>query len=488
VPRFSVLTTVYNPPIAALRRCLHSVAEQTLADFEHVVVDDASTDPGARQLLHREARRRRTSVLMRASNGGIVAAAADAAARATGDFVVLLDHDDELTEHALERVAAFIDTNPHIDVVYSDHDMIRPDGRYADPCYKPDFSPERLRNHNYITHLVAVRRAALLDVGGFRQGFDGSQDHDLLLRLAERGPFGHIPEVLYHWRMAPDSVALRTNAKPLAYNAGVRAVQQHCDRLQLSASVARGQFDGVYDVTYAPLDSAPIVMTPEAAVEHASGGSAADADAAVVMVWPSVSPLGPPAAVDGDHPMVVRLAAPLRDPGVAVVGGALFSLDGRWHAAGAVRTAATTGVHSNRTLPILRGWRGDHPGYHRAACVRREVSALTAGVVAVRSADLTAAVQSTVGIGGSGDDLADRLCRWAAANGRRIVWTPDSRWCVDGPTFTGTLSSGLSSTTPIIDPFYNPNFLPGRADFLERPDRSGSPPYVVDQHGTRHWG
>ncbi len=220
-PRFSVLTAVFDPEPAHLESCLASIAAQSSdGPVEHIVVDDASTRPDVRSLLDDlEAHPGRT-VIRRGANGGIVAASNDALGAATGEFVVLVDHDDVLAPHALDVLADLLDADPGIDVAYSDHDLLRVDGRCASPVYKPDFSPERLRNHNYITHLVVARRSVVVDVGGFRDGTDGAQDHDLLLRLAERtGSFVHVPEVLLHWRQSPASVATDVANKPAAFDA-----------------------------------------------------------------------------------------------------------------------------------------------------------------------------------------------------------------------------------------------------------------------------
>ena len=134
-------------------------------------------------------------------------------------------------------------------VAYSDHDFIRTDGRYIDPCFKPDFSPERLRNQNYITHFLMADRQLVVDVGGFREGFDGAHDHDLVLRLTERADHvAHVAQILYHWRKAPTSVSASSNNTPWAFDAGVRAVASQCERLGIDATVGRTEYDGCYRV------------------------------------------------------------------------------------------------------------------------------------------------------------------------------------------------------------------------------------------------
>ncbi|MEM1335515.1 MAG: glycosyltransferase, partial [Actinomycetota bacterium] len=182
------MTPVYDPPVDELAACLDSVDRQDGVAWEHIVVDDCSPNSAVRDLLRARSSERRTMV-ERDRNGGIVEATNQAIERAAGEFVVFLDHDDVLAAPALQTMVAAVDAHPvpaHVGLVYSDHDLLRSDGRCATPVYKPDRSPERLRNHNYITHLVAVRRSLLTSLGGLRPGFDGAQDHDLLLRVMER--------------------------------------------------------------------------------------------------------------------------------------------------------------------------------------------------------------------------------------------------------------------------------------------------------------
>ena len=195
MPRFSVITTVYDPEREHLEACIASVAAQTFTDLEHVLVDDASTQPHVREVLAAAAAADpRVRVVHRSENGGIVAASSDALAAATGDLVALLDHDDVLDPGALAQMHAAV--TDEVDVAYSDHDLIRPDGRHATPSYKPGFSPERLRAQNYITHLLVARRSLVDRVGGFRPGYDGAQDHDLVLRLTEVArSVAHVPAV-----------------------------------------------------------------------------------------------------------------------------------------------------------------------------------------------------------------------------------------------------------------------------------------------------
>lgn len=249
-PRFSVVTPVFDPPPDVLRATIESVRAQTYQDWELILVDDRSTDRRVDDVLDDAAATDpRVRVVLRGENGGIVAASNDGIAAATGEWIVLLDHDDLVTRHALERVAAAIESDPEIDYLYSDEDQLAPNGDLVNAFYKPDWSPERLRAQNYCCHLSTIRASLVEEIGGFRPGFDGSQDYDLILRVTERARrVHHIPEILYHWRQLPTSTASDIGAKPYAIDAGRRAIQEHCDRIGLDATVETKEPLGTYRV------------------------------------------------------------------------------------------------------------------------------------------------------------------------------------------------------------------------------------------------
>lgn len=239
MPLFSIITPVYEPPRDAFEDCVRSVLGQTSGDWEWCLANDASPSPWVSARL-RELQRsdERIRVVDRPVNGGIVAASNDAIALTRGDFIVLLDNDDELRRDALDLVAGAIANEPDVDYVYSDEDKIGPDGRRFDAFAKPDWSPERLLAQNYTSHLSVLRRSIVDDVGRFRHGFDGSQDYDLVLRVTERARrIVHVREVLYHWRSLPTSTASSASAKPYAFQAALRAVGEHLGRRGIEASV-----------------------------------------------------------------------------------------------------------------------------------------------------------------------------------------------------------------------------------------------------------
>jgi glycosyltransferase involved in cell wall biosynthesis len=239
-PHFSIVTPVYNPPVGVLAAAIDSVLAQSFPDWELILVDDCSTDPKVRETLQAYAARDpRIVVIERSENGHIVKASNDGIAAARGTFIALLDHDDLLTPDALRRNAEEIAKFDDVDYLYSDEDKVGANGRFYDRFDKPDWSPERLRGQNYCSHFSVLRADLVREVGGFREGFDGSQDYDLFLRVTERARrIVHIPEVLYHWRAIQGSAASESDAKPYAVEAGRRAIQEHLDRVGIEATVS----------------------------------------------------------------------------------------------------------------------------------------------------------------------------------------------------------------------------------------------------------
>ena len=227
-PRISVVTPVYDTDEVWLRKCVESVRAQIYPHWELCLANDASTAPHVAAVLDEYARLDpRIRVVHLPRNLGIAGASAEALALAGGEFVALLDHDDELAPEALLEVAKRLNEDPELDLIYTDEDKVEMDGRRIEPFFKPDWSPDLLLSMNYITHLAVFRRRLLEDIGGFRAGFDGSQDYDLLLRFTERTQrVAHVPAVLYHWRKIPGSVAASSAAKPHAYEAARQAITE----------------------------------------------------------------------------------------------------------------------------------------------------------------------------------------------------------------------------------------------------------------------
>lgn len=248
-PRFSIVTPIFETPAGVLAAMLDSVRTQTFGDWELCLVDDASVQPHVRELAAAAEREdSRIRLRLREQNGGIVAASNEALAMASGEFVALLDHDDELHPDALAAMSGALAANPEADYAYSDEDKIDDAGSHVGPFFKPDWSPERFRTQMYTCHLSVLRRSLVEEVGGFDPEFEGSQDWDLILRVTERArAVVHVPRVLYHWRMIETSVAGGEDEKPWAFEAGTRALQAHCGRIGLPARVERDlENPGVY--------------------------------------------------------------------------------------------------------------------------------------------------------------------------------------------------------------------------------------------------
>jgi GT2 family glycosyltransferase len=239
VPRFTIVTPVYNTKERDLEECVSSVLAQTFTDWELCLVDDKSPNRRVERVLSRAAAMDpRVRVLYRVENGGIVAASNDGLGMAQGEFVALLDHDDVLEPDALELVEAELRRDPEIDYVYTDETLMTEDGKVVERFHKPGWSPERFRHQMYVCHLSVIRRSLMESVGGFRPGFDGSQDYDLMFRVTENArKIGHVGKLLYHWRMAKESVANNSSAKPYAYLAGQRAIESHLERVGINATV-----------------------------------------------------------------------------------------------------------------------------------------------------------------------------------------------------------------------------------------------------------
>lgn len=262
-PRIAVITPVYRPSPEHLRMALMSVRQQTIDDWELVVVDDRSDDPAVAEVLNWAAEDPRISVITHAENGGISAATNTGLSRISAPWVALLDHDDLLEPHAFEEVLAAAEDTPDAEVIYSNRDAIDDRNVAMETFVKPDWAPRRLRGNMYIAHLTVLSTSAAREVGGFRSEFDGAQDHDIVLRITERGkPVVHIPKVLYHWRQTAGSTALDPAAKPYAAERGLAAVQAHLDRIGRPGTVRHALSAGFYWVDYHPTAGKVSVVIP----------------------------------------------------------------------------------------------------------------------------------------------------------------------------------------------------------------------------------
>ncbi|MEB3357533.1 MAG: tetratricopeptide repeat protein [Synechococcales bacterium] len=252
-PLISIVMPVYNTPAAMLREAIQSVQAQIYPHWELCIADDASPQPHVRAILEEYAAGdRRIKITYRTENGHISACSNSALELATGDFVALLDHDDCLSPYALYEVANLLQQHPEADLIYSDEDKLTPDYQRTDPFFKPDWCPDNFLSRMYTCHLGTYRRSLLLEIGGFRVGYEGSQDYDLVLRFTEKSDrIFHIPKILYHWRIHPGSVTGGAEVKPYAYEAAVRSLTDALQRRgEPGRVIMNAQYPGFYTIRY----------------------------------------------------------------------------------------------------------------------------------------------------------------------------------------------------------------------------------------------
>jgi hypothetical protein len=500
-PVISIVMPVYDVEERWLRRAIDSVLAQSYPHWELCIADDASPSPHVRSVLDEyRSRDPRITVEYRATNGHISAASNSALALATGEFIALLDHDDELAPHALYLVADELQRHPDAALLYSDEDGVKPDGERFGPIFKPDFSPDLLLSVNAISHLGVYRTALVRELGGFRTGYDGSQDYDLALRVIERAGAAavrHIPHVLYHWRAIPGSVLTGSGAKEYAHDAARRAIAEHLDRAGERAEVGEG-FWRLHRVRFelpdplpsvallvvgGPSDSAltlsalrsslwpgvrPVVCDDAASIERAIGEATED-----VVVFVRAG-LVAGDRTNGDAWLREIVAHALRRD-VAAAGGRVVDAGGRIVAAGLALDA------SGRPVELYRGAAVDEPGQLYRAQVLGNYSGCSLALLGCRRAHLVEALapseRAWLTDAASGDDVAAgmRLSLALCRHGRRIVWTPYSELLAR--TAPAPSTSDPIAPAGIVDPAFSPNLA------LDRSGRSlAFPPRV-----TRPW-
>lgn len=240
-PLISIVVPTYNSDERLLREMIASVEAQIYPHWELCIADDASTQPHVKAVLQElSAADSRIKVVFRETNGHISEASNSALELATGEYVALLDHDDLLPPHALYMVARYINMHPRGRMFYSDEDKLNSEGKRTTPYFKSDWNPQMFLTQNMFSHLGVFETKLVREAGGFRKGFEGSQDYDLALRcveLAGDDSVIHIPHVLYHWRIVPGSTAGSGSEKPYALIAAIRALEEHLTRANISATV-----------------------------------------------------------------------------------------------------------------------------------------------------------------------------------------------------------------------------------------------------------
>ena len=491
-PLISVVIPTYNTPARYLRAALDSVRNQLYENWELCVVDDASPQPQVREIVREySALDSRIRPVFRAVNGSISKATNDALAIATGEFVALLDHDDELTVDALFAIAAALDEDPSLDIVYTDHDKKDESGRCVEPHFKPDWSPEYFRGVMYVGHLLCVRRTLLAGIGGFRSEYDGIQDYEATLRLSERTTrIHHLPKVLYHWRMLPGSFALAPDAKGDCVSLQARAVSEQLARLALPA--AAEDFAGGHRAKIVP---APRLQTPRVSIIIPTK----DAPDYLERCLGSISKLSTYPnfeCVLGDNgttdPRALRLMEELpckrvdcagpfnfsrvnnrcveaatgeflllyfaEQPDVGAVGALLLFPDGGVQHAGVILGPRGTADH------LMRGFPREVDGYAGSLVVSREVTAVTAACLMVKRSLFEE-------VGGFNEHYFTHyqdvdLCLMFRRAGKRNIFTPaavlNHYESVSRKTYYDMIDRNLLldrwNDLAGGDPYYNPNF------------------------------
>ena len=259
-PIFSILVPIYDTPPEYLLPMIESVQNQIYPHWQLCLVDDCSPKEYLKPILeHQALKDDRISIKLNTVNQGISVTSNDALAMAKGDYIALLDHDDEISIDALFENAKIINSNPGVGLIYSDEDKLDMKGVRVEPYFKPDYSPDLLHTNNYICHFTVIKKELADQLGGFREGLDGSQDHDIIIRAAAAtDTVVHIPKILYHWRKIPGSTAVSYDSKSYAWEAGRRAVEDQLSKDETGVKVEFGSLKGTYRV-FREIKGAPLV-------------------------------------------------------------------------------------------------------------------------------------------------------------------------------------------------------------------------------------
>lgn len=250
-PKISIIIPMYNTPEKFFEELVDGLIEQTYPNWELCLADGSPEKNEKLEKIYKKDERIKYKFI--GENKGISGNTNAALELATGDFIALLDHDDLLPKFSLYEIVKCINKNPDVDFIYTDEDKFEElGGKRYDPYFKSDFAPDTLRANNFICHFSIFRKELMNELGGFRSEFDGAQDYDIILRMSEKAKkIIHIPKILYHWRVHALSTAKSGGtAKPYAYEAGIKAVQAHIDRIGLKGEVVSGNTLGTYKVNY----------------------------------------------------------------------------------------------------------------------------------------------------------------------------------------------------------------------------------------------
>ena len=250
-PKISILVPMFNTPYNFFDELVNCLIDQTYANWELCLADGSpEEDMELKPIINRD---KRIKYRFLNGNKGIAGNTNECIKMATGDFIALFDHDDLLPVHCLYEVVKTINENPDVEFIYTDEDKIAgSDGHRYGPHFKPDFSLDFLRANNYICHFSVFKKELMDKLEGERSKYDGAQDFDIIIRMAENtNRIVHIPKILYHWRAHPNSTAQsETDAKPYAFEAGIKVIEDHLERVGLKGKVEHGASLGTYRITY----------------------------------------------------------------------------------------------------------------------------------------------------------------------------------------------------------------------------------------------
>ena len=477
LPSMAVVMPVHDPRPEHLRAAIASVQAQAYPRWTLCIVDDGSRLQEVKEILSEAcARDPRIRLAVHAESKGVAEATNAALDLADADAVLFLDHDDVLAAHALAVIGQAFLQHPEAVAIYSDEDSIDAHGRRSEPRFKPDFDLDRLSAQNYVNHAFAVRTWLLRQLGGLRRGFEGAQDHDLVLRVAESGAGAilHVPQVLYHWRIFPGGGSLSQSARPRIDEARVRLVAEHLQRNRIAATPEIGPRGHLILKRSLP-DPEPTVTAIIPTRDHPDLLEACVAGLLEQTDYPALdlcivdngsrtqpalrlmqrlertprvrvmridapfnfSALNNSAAMQttarllafvNDDVLVVEpgwlkaMAALASRPDVGAVGAKLFYPDGRIQHAGIVLGLGPHGVAGHE----FRGAPGPSTGPQNRLLLDREVSAVTAACMVVdRERFLAVGGFDETALPVAFNDVD--LCLKLAARGWRTLWTAQAR-------------------------------------------------------------
>ncbi len=258
LPKISIVMPTYNSDTVYLENAIQSVINQLYPNWELCIADDNSTQIEVKNTLKKFAESNNNiKVMFRTENGHISACTNSAINLATGDYIAFLDHDDQISEDALYEIVFALNKNINYEIIYSDEDKINEQGEHVDPYFKPDWCPDSFLARNYINHFTVIKKSLIKKVGGLREGFEGAQDFDLLLRTTEIAKdIYHIPKVLYHWRMHQNSTSSNNDAKPYVSEAGVKALEETLIRRNLKGEIIADENSlGFYTINHSIINN-----------------------------------------------------------------------------------------------------------------------------------------------------------------------------------------------------------------------------------------